>query len=342
MRKLLRFFLLMILLLAGAFVVFYFWAGTSRLSHDDYHRELAYAASPLVPKDTLTVMTYNIGYLSGMTNNLAERPTQEFYANNMVRAKEIIQSVNPDVVGFQEIDYGSHRSYYQSQMDELADEGGYAFGVRAVNWDRNYVPFPYWPPSVHFKRMLSGQAILSKYPVEKSDRIVLQKPTTAPFYYNAFYLDRLVQVARIDVGRPIIILNVHLEAFDEETRMAQARVLMDIYRQYAAQYPVILMGDFNARPPFASEPQRMVDGVMENDQTMSYFFEELGLQDAIAEVAYMADEQACFTYSSEEPHEKLDYILYDPDVFTPIEGRVVKEALTISDHLPLTLTFVFN
>jgi len=341
MRKIALFFLVDFLLLIVAFVVFYFWGSSTRLPTEEYHREVPYASDTAEPKDTLTFMTYNLGYLSGMTNNLAVRPEREFYADNLRRAEELMVAIDADVVGFQEIDYGSQRSYYQQQMDAMAEAGQYAFGVQGVNWDRNYVPFPYWPPSVHFKRMLSGQAVLSKYPVEESQRIVLEKPKNAPFYYNAFYLDRLVQVAQIDIGRSIVVLNVHLEAFDSETRETQARILVDIYQEFAEKYPVILMGDFNAPPPYATEPAKDEAGNVTGEKTIDLFL-EAGLQDAIAEVAYMADEQGNFTFPSGAPEVKLDYIFYDPDVLTPIEGRVVTEAGDISDHLPVLMTFAFN
>ena len=341
MRTFFRILLVLLVLLVVGALSFYFWGSSTRLKTADYHREVSYAGNEAEPKDTLSIMTYNIGYLSGMTNNLAVRPTAEFYADNLTKAKAFIDEIDADIVGFQEIDYGSHRSYYQQQLDEMAEAGDYAYGVQSVNWDRQYVPFPYWPASVHFKRMLSGQAILSKYPVENSARVVLEKPINAPFYYNAFYLDRLIQVARINVGRPIVVLNVHLEAFDVETREAQAEILLDIYQQYAEKYPVLLMGDFNARPPFASEFAKDEEGNSIEERTTAIFF-EAGLEDAIAEVAYMENEAANFTFNTEAPYEKLDYIFYDPEVFTPINGRVVTEAGQLSDHLPVLMEFVFN
>lgn len=342
MRRFARILVVVLLLLVAASVIFYFWGSSTRMDPVDYHRVVTYASDPEAPKDTIKVMTYNIGFLSGMDNNLAVRTSAEVYADNLEQAKAFISQADADVVGFQEIDYGSHRSYYQQQLDALADAGGYAYGVQDVNWDRNYVPFPYWPPSVHYKRMLSGQAVLSKYPVGESERVVLDKPVNAPFYYNAFYLDRLVQVVHVDIGRTVVILNVHLEAFDTETREAQAEILKGIYSKYAERFPVILMGDFNARPPFASEQATDPEGNPMEERTTAIFFEDLGLQDAIAELEYMADEEANFTFSSGEPFEKLDYIFYDPDVLTPIEGRVMTEAGTISDHLPVSMTFTFN
>ena len=99
---------------------------------------------------------------------------------------------------------------------------------------------PYWPPSAHFGRILSGQAVLSRYPIAKNDRIVLEKVASNPFYYNAVYLDRLAQVTEVQVGgQSVILINLHLEAFDNPTRLEQTKVVKDLAARYAQDYPVL-------------------------------------------------------------------------------------------------------
>ena len=65
-------------------------------------------------------------------------------------------------------------------MDSIALYCGFLEGAYAVNWDKRYVPFPYWPPVVHFGEMLSGQGVLSKFPILMNKKIVLQKPEENP------------------------------------------------------------------------------------------------------------------------------------------------------------------
>ena len=64
-------------------VIFYFWGSASTLNpnfHDNYKR---YPARRIPEKDTLTVMTYNLGYLSGMTNNRATEREESLFQQNL-------------------------------------------------------------------------------------------------------------------------------------------------------------------------------------------------------------------------------------------------------------------
>ncbi|WP_026135659.1 endonuclease/exonuclease/phosphatase family protein [Nafulsella turpanensis] len=333
-----KFFLLIPGMLLVLVAVFYFWGSNNRFPEDTYHALLHYGpvTEAKSAKDTLSVMTYNIGFLSGMDNNLPVPANPGLYADNLKKVLNLFERLQPELVGFQEIDFGSARSFDVNQMDSLAKYGKYAFGMKGVNWDRNYVPFPYWPPSVQYGRMLSGQAILSKFPLMDGQRIVLNKPEAAPFYYNAFYLDRLIQVTKVAIGEKdtLVLMNVHLEAFDKQTREQQAEYLLNEYRKWATNYPVILLGDFNSRPPYASE-------IIEQEETISLFLEEPTLGNAIPEEVYRKAEKEFFTFNSEAPYEQIDFIFYTRKDIKPVEVRVVKEAAQISDHLPVLMRFVF-
>ncbi len=323
-----------VLVLLVAVTAFYFWGSSGKLGVDALHRVVAYSESTHKQKDTISVMTYNLGYLSGMTNNLPVSPEKDLFDQNLSLAKELIADSKADVIGIQEIDYQSSRSYGVDQLEELSQ--GYLEAVRSVNWDKNYVPFPYWPPQVQFGSMQSGQAILSKYPVLNSQRIVLDKPQTAPFYYNAFYLDRLIQMAELEIGsRQLIVLNVHLEAFDEITREEQAKILLQLVDSLISDRPLIVMGDFNARPPFASEQ-------MTKENTMKWFYEHPELSAAVSQQEYLKNETGHFTFDTSAPYEKLDYIFYNHRFINPIKGTVLSEAGPISDHLPVHFTFTWR
>ena len=334
MKKLFLFlFTLFLICLAS----FYFWGSNNQYPEETYHAILNYgvATESVTTTDTLSVMTYNIGFLSGMDNNLPVPSKPELYTSNLEKTLELFEELQPDLVGFQEIDFASARSFDVNQMDSLAKHGRYAFGMKGVNWDRNYVPFPYWPPSVQYGRMLSGQAILSKFPLSEGQRIVLDKPEAAPFYYNAFYLDRLIQLSKVAIaGDTIVMMNVHLEAFDKQTREKQAVFLLNEYRKWAVDYPVILLGDFNSRPPYASE-------VVDNEETIRMFLKEPTLGNAVPEEAYREAEEDYFTFNTENPYEQIDFIFYTKKDIKPVEVRVVKEAGQISDHLPILMDFVF-
>jgi len=282
--------------------------------------------------DTLSILSFNIGFLSGLTNNEPIRPDYSLFQNNLGKSIQQIQQINPDFIGFQEIDFESKRTYYQNQLDSIARKSEYRNGAKAVNWDKRYIPFPYWPPKVHYGRMLSGQAVLSKYPIVSNERIVLDKPSNNPFYYNAFYIDRLIQIVTVKIDeKTLILMNVHLEAYDKETRRIQAEVLIEQYRLYADKYPVILMGDFNASPEPDSEDPSIID----------IFQNEPGLSSAISFDQYQKKPEDYYTFSSEDPYQMIDYIFYNNEI-NPIESRVVQEFGMVSDHYPVFFRFTFS
>ncbi|MGI9544543.1 MAG: endonuclease/exonuclease/phosphatase family protein [Cyclobacteriaceae bacterium] len=314
-------------------VAAYFWGSSGRLSESELNQIIENEAQAGLGKDTLTVVSYNMGYLSGMTNNLPIQPDPGLYNHNLSRLIKMFQAIQPDLIGIQEIDYGSDRSLGMDQLDSLLKYCQIPFAHKSINWDKNYVPFPYWPPAVHFGRVLSGQAILSKYPVDRGERTVLENPDNQPFYYKAFYINRLIQVAHVSIdGKRLIVMNVHLEAYDRGTRERQAQHLLQVYRDYAKQYPTLLVGDFNARPPYAGE-------VDEVESTIQLFLDELHLSAAIPKQKYLANEEEYFTYSSDRPYEKIDYIFYNDDRIDMIDSYIVREAGEISDHLPVVMKF---
>ena len=325
-----------IVVLALALVIFYYWASSGALPPGKLSEITVFPGPPAQPPrqgEVFTVMTYNIGYLSGMLNNLPIKTTKEFFEKNMQTALQLLENVSPDFIGFQEIDFHSRRSFYVDQLQTIAEKTGYKYVAVAVNWDKHYVPFPYWPPSAHFGRVLSGQAVLSRRPILSAQRVVLEKPGSSPFYYNALYLDRLIQVVKIKIKeRDIIILNVHLEAFDRETREKQARKLLDIYRSFKDDYPVLVIGDFNCVPPDAARKNNFSDEPgtdFTGDGTIGLFLAEKSLSVA---------EPVTFTFPSDSPTRKLDHIFYNRERIALIKSWV-PGGIDCSDHLPLVMEF---
>lgn len=315
-------------LLIIAIVAFYFTASSSRESESQSHQLIEFENPAQRVPDTLVAMTYNIGYLSGMTNNRAVPRTQALYEENLKQAQYLLATLAPDVIGFQEIDYASNRSFEVNQLTELADAGRFSHALKSINWDKRYVPFPYWPPKHHFGKMLSGQSIATHGELTQDRVVTLPKPINAPFYYKAFYLDRLVQLADWKVGGTTIkVLNVHLEAFDQETRIAHAEAVKQLYDLYAQTMPVLLLGDFNS-PPAIKEGRDGMDIIMSAENIAS----------AITDASYQANPAAYHTFSSGAPTEMIDYILYNPSHIIPI-AAYVPDAGEVSDHLPVVFEF---
>ncbi|MEM1271647.1 MAG: endonuclease/exonuclease/phosphatase family protein [Bacteroidota bacterium] len=323
---------------------FFFWASAPVLNESDYAYVMTHKTSNSSPAEAVSdaeaysILTYNAGYASGLENNTGVEPDVQQRKANLEAIENLVAWLKPDVLALQEIDVGSARSYYTDQVDVLGRAGGFDQSAVAVNWDRRYVPFPYWPYSAQFGRVLSGQSISSRRPIEAHERIVLERPASNPAYYDAFYLDRLLQHSVTSLGgQRIHILNVHLEAYDEATRRQQARTVRSVYELLREDAPVLLVGDFNSTPPAATDQHGFAgyEDDFRSDDTIEHLLEAPGLQ-----MAHTPETEALgFTYPSDVPVMKLDYVFYDSDSIDPVRARVVHEAGTASDHLPVWFEF---
>lgn len=307
---------------------FFVWASAGRYPQGRYADIITQSEVPYpTPAETLTVVSYNLGYLSGLTNNQAVSRSPQLYAENLTGAIAALSRVNADVIALQEVDIQAARSFNQDQAAALAIAMAYPQRAIAINWDKRYVPFPFWPPSAHFGAILSGQAVLSRWPITRHDRIVLEKVRSNPFYYNALYLDRLAQVVEVSVGdRPLIIINVHLEAFDGPTRQRQTAFVRQLAEEYAQTLPVLLLGDFNSavNRPEEGEPVS-INQLLESSKFLP----------AVGPDQWEDIEQT--TFPSDSPQYKLDYIFYTPATMDRLEVKVLQTAAQASDHLPIVI-----
>ncbi len=326
-----------------AIALFGIWASAGTYEKQNYAAIFDFDASPdpkpATPKESYTIATYNIGYLSGLENNKTTQLDQAFFENNQQQAIDALISVKPDIIGFQEIDIEAKRSYGVNQVEAVANGLGMGVGAIAINWDKRYLPFPYWPPSGHFGKIISGQAITSRYPIIKNNRIVLERVPKS-FIYNAFYLDRLAQVSEIQLGeKALIVINVHLEAFAEETRINQTKFVRQIAEDYAKTQPVIVMGDLNsalnrdtivtAQGEILAERQFSIKEMLASEQLAS----------AVPQESWN-EENA--TFPTDQPEYKLDYLFYTPSSIEVLDTQVLSAAAQASDHLPLVAQFRFK
>ena len=318
-------------------VGFFFWASGGRLPEDDLATTTRHG-STAPPPGTLTVATYNIGYLSGMTNNEPVVRPERLFTNNMEQAVTLLRRADADVVGLQEVDFGAARSFYKHQLDTLATRLNYGAAAQAVNWDERYVPFPYGWPAVHFGRVLSGQGLLSRIPLRAHRRYVLPRPPQ-PFYRSAFYLDRLAQVTLLDGGpRPLLVINVHLEAFHQETRVDQAQAVRALYDRVAVPgLPVLLIGDFNGEWPPRDTSSTADSATI--DRTLPVLLDGTDLRAAYPDSAA----RAAPTFPADAPTQSIDHIFYSTDAFRQVERTVRCGAPSPpSDHCAVTVSLTLD
>ncbi|NNC69267.1 MAG: endonuclease/exonuclease/phosphatase [Flavobacteriaceae bacterium] len=325
MKRLVRitpFFLLILIVLSA---VFFMWASSPQLLEKDYNKLISNSNEKNILRDSVhSIVTYNIGYLSGMTNNKAVEKPKSLFETNLKNVKHLFSLLQPDIIALQEIDYGASRSYKINQQNELATLG-YHYIAQAINWDEHYVPFPYWPPSVHFGEMLSGQSILSKFPLVDHKRIVLERVPDNPFYRDALYLDRLAQVVKATINdKELILINIHLEAFDKDTRIRQFHDVLHIFNQYATDYPTILLGDFNSN---ARDRDAIIQELLTNNNVGNAAFNKDSIEN---------------TFNTTNPFKRIDYIFYTNETIEYIDGTVLNDFGTASDHLPVYMKFKFK
>lgn len=314
-----------------ALVTFYVWATSGSYPRENYTAIFDYGVDSQTPEDkgTLSLVSYNIGYLSGLTNLEAVERPKTMFDDNLAQAIATLTPLNPDIIAFQEIDIASKRSYQVNQLDSIAKALGLGHSGLAINWNKNYVPFPYWPIATHFGKIVSGQAVLSRYPITDNQRTVLDKVASRPFFYNAVYLDRLAQMTQIDInGQSLMVINVHLEAFDNETRFKQTQAVLTLAETYAKDYPVVLVGDFNSALNRPEEGDRSIEIMVASDVFTA----------ALPQAQWTQQP----TFPSAASEHKLDYLFYTTDTLELKDTRVITEMGSPSDHLPLMMTFVFK
>ncbi|SED06961.1 Metal-dependent hydrolase, endonuclease/exonuclease/phosphatase family [Tenacibaculum sp. MAR_2009_124] len=322
MKRFFKILIKLIILLFVAILAFFFWASSPTLDKSNYAQLSKNKYSVSIDNDSVySIVTYNIGYLSGMTNNKAVDKSKELFDGNLEKVLTEIKKVNPDIIAFQEIDYDASRSYNVDQEEEIL-KLGYPYTAKGINWDEHYLPFPYWPPKMHFGKVISGQSIISKYPLKDYERIVLERVSDNPFYREAFYLDRLLQIVKVVIeGKEVVVMNVHLEAFDKTTRIKQLDKVVKLFKYYAEKNPTILLGDFNSDPTY-------------KDAGIKKVFDLPNIGNA----AY-SESNYDLTFNSEKPFERLDYIFYTKNTIKYIKGEVLKSFGQASDHLPVEMEF---
>ncbi|WP_137403518.1 endonuclease/exonuclease/phosphatase family protein [Echinicola rosea] len=175
--------------------------------------------------DTLKIISYNLRF--------GERASMEEFA-------AFIKTQNADLVALQEVDINTFRERAPKQngkdfIGELAHLTGMfgAFG-KTIDYAGGYY----------------GIGILSKYPMTMTERILL------PFTENGKE-QRALLVANIELGegKTISFASTHLDFTNTQERQLQVTQINNILLQ--KNIPVLVCGDFNARPESTEIKQGM-------------------------------------------------------------------------------------
>ena len=207
-------------------------------------------AKSLATGDSIKLVTWNIGYGAlGDNADFFMDGGKMVYTGDEARVRANMDAMasevklqEPDILLLQEIDLDSSRSHH---IDETLYFDGMGFNNMAFanNFKVEFFPIPV-PPYGHID---SGIATYSSYPTASATRVQLPCPFSWPI--RTFNLKRCLLITRIPVegGKELVIVNLHLEAYDDgEGKAAQAQMLIDILNDEAAKGNyVIAGGDFN-------------------------------------------------------------------------------------------------
>jgi len=298
------------------------------------------AAAPAAPAQVpeLRVLSYNIGYGRGPAGDASGPWSEAHIRTGLDGIAQQVKGSRADLVFLQEVDLGARRTHHIDEGRYLLEATGLRFGSCVVTWEKNYVPFPYWPPSKHYGPMKSGQCILSRFPVVSSTRHRLPQPESSPWWRNRFYLNRAIDHAQVMIaGRPWEVFNVHTEAFEAKNRQDHARRLAELVTSLPDRSRVIVAGDFNAPPPEASQKKGFLDEpeVDFSDDTTIAIARGMGLSQVLAD-------PLTFTFPADMPTRRLDYIFFG-SALEAVEARVLTAPPgPFSDHLPVFARFVIH
>jgi endonuclease/exonuclease/phosphatase family metal-dependent hydrolase len=152
-----------------------------------------------------------------------------------------------------------------------------------------------------------GNAVLSRYPIVAAASIKL--PSEGLPIKRGFIL-ALIEVG----GQNIRVIDVHLHHVeaDSDIRVGQVAALIDYYGFTGR---TIIMGDFNAEP----------------DSPEIVFMRGFGLKDVLSSI----EPPPAYTYPSEDPYQRIDYIWVSPDLKYSDVSLLTG---TASDHFGVMVT----
>jgi endonuclease/exonuclease/phosphatase family metal-dependent hydrolase len=202
-----------------------------------------------------------------------------------------IKEQDPDVVALQEVDCRTYRDRAPKQHGkDFVTELGFRTGMLTA-----------YGKTIPYAGGYYGIGILSKYPLASVKRIYLPKTDHGQE-------QRAVLVSHVEYseGKYFTFACTHLDYTDTKERQVQVAKLNEVLLE--EPYPVMVCGDFNARP----DAKEITEGMS-------------------------AWERLCNTeptVPSQKPRNKIDYIFaYPRETWKGIEATTWK--IQLSDHLPI-------
>lgn len=252
-------------LLALLTAVVLFFGVAWALEYRPAEREVVYRGDrPGVLPDTLTVLSWNIGY-AGLGADMdffydggtRVRDTRERTEANLEHIIEVLQAADADVMLLQEVDRCSKRTYRINEVQRLREAFPDYTLAFACNYKAWWVPIPLGRP---MGRVESGLVTLSRVKPLKAVR--WQYPSAFPFPERMFNLKRCLLSALFLTSRgdTLMICNTHNTAYDTGgMRTREMEFLRDfLARADSSGIAAITGGDWNQYPPgYVPRPEEL-------------------------------------------------------------------------------------
>ena len=295
---------------------------------------------------TLDVATYNVHSGLGLRTVLFRRRA-DVERNLRAIARSIAaagrDAGGPDVVGLNEVDFGSRRSAWIDQARFIADEIEAITGtpyrvIRGETWRRDVPGF-----EVRF-----GNAALVRLPLVDATTCFFDdlkacgidsREAVPPRRQNAGLLGRILReprgIIRLTVRRDerlVDVLVTHLDAFAAREREAQASVLLS--QVLRSDRTTVLRGDMNAVPTSLTSRRWMF-----SDDRTHAILATGELADACISLASLRGQRslaAWATYPADAPVWGLDWVLGSLDL-APEDAAAIGG--TASDHRGLAVRY---
>lgn len=303
--------------------------------------------------EELRVLVWNIQYGASTKYNFfydggeAVRVTPDDVEWTLDQIVEVVESLEPDLVLWQEIDVDSDRTARIDQLAILTERLGHRCYTSATYHQVPYVPHPGHEPMgrVDMRLAVSGNHRLTD--ARRHQLALLDEP----WWRRTFNLRRALLDVRapLEGGGELRLLNTHLSAFSFgdgtlPTQLDQIRAVAE--DAVIAGEPVLLAGDLNALPP-GDDPQRFEgrDRELYADvgAPIAALYDSVHLRPSVLPQEVEREPARFYTYVpfGGQPDRMIDHAF----VGGPLEvvgHQVWQDRADISDHFPILITLRIN
>lgn len=300
--------------------------------------------------DTLTVITWNIGY-AGLGYEMdffydggeKVRTTNENTQKNLSEISNFLSNTcKPGFILLQEVDKKSKRTYFIDETKHLAGLFKEFFVFFAPNYKVSFVPLPFTSPMGFVS---SGLFSLSEPDPLESVRLDLPGEYSWP--KKVFMLDRCILLNRypINNGKEFVLLNIHNSAFDDGRLKKQEMEFIRnfVISEYQKGNFIVAGGDWNQHPP------GLTDGKFNKpDGYANFLLTGIDINFLPEQWQWCFDNEVPTNRSLRTSFDKktsgttiIDFFLLSPNLET-ISIKTYDLEFQNSDHNPVRIKFVIN